>query len=438
MHCKALPYTIIALLFVVLSCWNCTSEPLPANISEIPSAKDGVFETKQNVSYNESRHSSKTTAIEKVIVDADFPGGNIIVERIKGDTIILRPDQRDSATWWFYWYFRVRGAGGRTLNFKFRGDNPIGTQGPAFSTDGGETWSWLGPQAVKGASFTYEFGDEDEEVRFCFSIPYVEDDLRRFLQKYKNHSHLTIKKFCQTRKGRPVEKIHAGKINGNPKYRIFVTARHHACETIASYALEGLLEVILSNTDTGQWYQNNAEFLIIPFVDKDGVEDGDQGKNRRPHDHNRDYMNDSIYPSVKAIREFVPQWSDTKLKASIDLHCPHIRGRYNEFIYMVGSNNPDIWRQQQEFAHILESAVRGELPYSAKNNLPFGTAWNTGDYYGRFKSCRLWAGEQAGMSMATTFEIPYANAGTTVVTADNARAFGRDLAQALRRYLEDY
>ena len=39
--------------------------------------------------------------------------------------------------------------------------------------------------------------------------------------------------------------------------------------------------------------------------------------------------------------------------------------------------------------------------------------------------------------MATTIEIPYANVGTTVVTADDARAFGHDLARALRGYLEN-
>jgi hypothetical protein len=180
-----------------------------------------------------------------------------------------------------------------------------------------------------------------------------------------------------------------------------------------------------------------VEVLVIPFVDKDGVEDGDQGKNRRPHDHNRDYINSSIYPSVRAIRNFVPQWSNRKLKVVIDLHCPYIRGEYNEVIYIVGSSDPTIWQQQQEFATILESVCEGQLPYLAKSSLPFGTAWNTASNYGQFKSCSRWAGEQPGVRLATTIEIPYANVGTTVVTADNARAFGHDLARALRRYLEN-
>jgi len=381
--------------------------------------------------------NSYSAYADNVIIDADFPGGNIIAESIEGDTFFLRPDLRDTSTWWFYWYFRIRGAASHTLKFQFLDKNPIGTQGPAVSTDGGHKWSWLNAKAVKDSSFTYKFKRENQEVRFCFSIPYLEDNLRQFLQKYENNSHLAVNELCKSRKGRCVERLHAGKVNGNPKYRVLLTARHHACEMIASYTLEGFLETVISNTTMGRWFQNNVEVLAIPFVDKDGVEDGDQGKNRKPHDHNRDYNNSSIYPSVKAIRNFVPQWSNRKLKVFIDLHCPYIRGEYNEVIYIVGSSNSANWREQQEFAKILESVREGELPYLAKSSLPFGTAWNTAANYGKYKSSSRWAGEQSGVLLATTFEIPYANVGTTVVTADKARDFGRDLAHALRLYLEN-
>ena len=54
-----------------------------------------------------------------VKIDADFPGGNIIVEQIEGDTARVRPDLRDTNGIWFYWAFRVRGAQGRTIKFEF-------------------------------------------------------------------------------------------------------------------------------------------------------------------------------------------------------------------------------------------------------------------------------------------------------------------------------
>jgi len=373
---------------------------------------------------------------EEMIVDADFPSGNIIVDRIEEDTVFLKPDQRDSSTWWFYWHFRVRGAAGRTLRFRFVGRSPIGTRGPAVSTDGGEKWSWLDPEAKWDSSFNYEFDKQDRDVRFCFSIPFLEADLRKFLKEHVGNQHLAVYDLCRSRKGRSVERLHVGKIHGEPKYRVLLTVRHHACEMIASYSLEGLLDAVLSDTDLGRWFQSNVEILAVPFVDKDGVEDGDQGKNRKPHDHNRDYAGKSVYPSVVAIRRFVPEWSKDKLKVVLDMHCPYISGRHNEVIYLVGSSNPAVWKQQQKFGEILQSVRQGPLSYSADDNLPFGTAWNTAANYGKQKSCSSWGAELPEVRMATTIEIPYANVGKVTVTPENARAFGKDLAQALRRYLK--
>ncbi|MHC4509812.1 MAG: hypothetical protein ACYTAO_12765 [Planctomycetota bacterium] len=88
------------------------------------------------------------------------------------------------------------------------------------------------------------------------------------------------------------------------------------------------------------------------------------------------------------------------------------------------------------FAGILESVREGPLPYLAESSLPFGAAWNTARNYGGHKSCSRWAAEQAGIHLATTIEIPYANVGTAIVTAEKARALGHDVALALRQYLE--
>ncbi|MCH5374032.1 MAG: hypothetical protein JJ992_08650, partial [Planctomycetes bacterium] len=375
------------------------------------------------------------TPPSSVTIDGQYPGGNIVVERIEGDQVVLRPDLRDTEGWWFYWNFRVRGAAGRTLTFRFTGQNPIGVRGPAFSTDRGATWAWLGADRVQDASFTYAFAESDDEVRFCFAIPYQQEQLDRFLALHRDNPSLSVKPLCETRQGRRVERIHIAGTGKEPAHRILLTARHHACESIASYALEGFLAATLADTEDGRWFRDNVEVLAIPFVDKDGVENGDQGKNRRPHDHNRDYGGESIYPTVAAIRSFVPGWSRGHLSMAMDLHCPWIRGPHNEVIYMVGKSDPLMWQRQSAFGNLLERVQRGPLKYRAADNLPFGQAWNTGANYGDHVSCSAWAGQLAGIGLATTFEIPYANAAGRVVDADAARAFGHDLMTAVRQYL---
>ncbi|MBI3854114.1 MAG: peptidase M14 [Planctomycetes bacterium] len=365
---------------------------------------------------------------EELRIDAELPGGNIIVDKVDGDSVSLHQDLRDTKGDWFYWAFRVRGAQGRTLTFRFTKGDVVGVLGPAMSLDGGETWSWLGKESVKGPSFQAAFPADARDVRFCVSIPYFEKDLRKFLARHEKEAGLRVETLCETKKGRKVERLRLG---SGPN-RILLTARHHACEMIASYVLEGILEEALSDA----WYREKAEIMAIPFVDKDGVEDGDQGKNRIPRDHNRDYSGESLYASTKALREFAPKWSEGGLRFALDLHCPTLRGAHNETIYFVGSENPDNWKKIEKLAGILESIQSGPLLYRAADNVPFGTAWNTATNFTQGMSFARWAQELPGNPAATTIEVSYAHANGRIVSADSARALGRDLARSLRKFLE--
>lgn len=376
--------------------------------------------------------AARAAAIE---VDANFPGGNVIVEGIDDDTIHVRPDLRDTVGDWFYWNFRVRGAAGRTITVHFTKGNPIGVRGPAVSTDGGKRWQWLGADAMKGASFVYAVPADTADVRFAFAFPYQLADLHSFLDRFKGNSHLRVEELATTKKGRRVDLIRLGRLDGNAKHRVAITCRHHSCESMASFSLEGLVGAVLDEAD-GNWLREHVEFFIVPIVDLDGVEAGDQGKNRRPRDHGRDYAGESIYPQVKAIRERLPKWADGKLRVALDLHCPHIRGTHNEWIYFVGGPDERIWNEVGRFSEILEKVRTGPLPYKRENNLPFGQAWNKPANFATGISFARWAGELPGVRVASTIEIPYANVHGQEVTDETARAFGRDLATAIRQYLE--
>jgi len=374
---------------------------------------------------------------EPPLIDADFPGGNIVVDRIDGDDVYLHQDQRDTPGFWFYWYFRVRRAAGRTLRFHFTSGNVIGARGPAVSTDGGKTWSWLGMQAVEGAAFTYAVPRTADEVRFCLAVPYLEANLNGFLRRHEADGHLIVEPHCKTRKGRETRRLRAGKVDGEPNHRVLLTCRHHCCEMMADYVLEGVLDAVLDDTDRGRWFRRNVEVLAVPLMDKDGVQDGDQGKNRKPHDHNRDYVGESIYPAVRALRQFVPSWSGGRLRIAVDLHCPYIRGggdgpSSNERIFLVGHPSPEVWQRQQDFGRVLKRVQTGPLVYDPKHNIPWGQAWNT---TGEPKSCSRWTSTLPGVLVGVTIEIPYANVGGRAVTAETARRFGRDLAEAMRQYL---
>jgi len=366
-------------------------------------------------------------------IDADFPGGNIAVERIEGSEVYIHQELRDTAGWWFYWYFRVRRGGRRTLTFHFTNKNVFAARGPAVSLDGGSSWQWLGTEVVEGSSFRFAVPEDTDEVRFCLAMPYLAENLGRFLARHQGNRHLRVEKHCLTRKGRFSERLHLGRVNGAPEFRVLLTCRHHACEMMASWVLEGLMDAVLAGDADGRWFRQHVEIVAIPFMDKDGVEDGDQGKNRRPHDHNRDYFGRSIYPSVAALKQFAPKWSEGKLRVMLDLHCPYIRGGGNEQIFLVGQPDGKIQRQVDRFGRLLAAACTGPLGYDPKYNVPFGTSWNT---LPEPRMSARWAATIPGVAMATTLEFPYATAGGKEVNIATARRFGADLARAIRRFLE--
>ena len=368
-------------------------------------------------------------------IDCGFPGGNIVVESIDGDEVRVYQDLRDTDTDWFYWCFRVRGAEGRDLRFTFTQSRAIGVRGPAMSLDHGRTWQWLGSDVCDGTSFTHEFPADASDVRFSFAMPYQQEHWERFVEGLGENVLLQHETLCVTRKGREAELLLFGNVDGDTRHRMAITCRHHCCEMMVNYLLEGLIKWLL-DTPEAEWLRKHVEFFIVPFVDKDGVEDGDQGKGRRPRDHGRDYQGESVYASTKAIRERLPEWGNGCLHVGLDLHCPHISGSHNEATYIVGSSNERIAEEQKRFSAILESVVEGILPFSARDYLPFGEAWNVETNYADGKGFRNWVSELPEIALEMTIELPYANAGGVEINQESARLFGADLGRALAEYLQ--
>lgn len=381
-----------------------------------------------------------------VRIDADYPGGNIRVLRIDGDTAIVAPDLRDTqrGQWWFYWNFRLRAPAGRPIRIVFQQQNPLGVRGPAVSEDRGATWRHLGPTSVRADraadgqqqwSFEARVPERAEEIRYAFCVPYVQSHLQTFLDAHPNNPALRVETLCRSRRDRAVELVRAGNLTDRARGVVLLTSRHHACEALATYAMEGFLAAVLADDDAGRSWRSNWEVRAIPFVDKDGVEAGDQGKNRTPHDHNRDYNERPIYTEVTEIMRRGQAMRDN-VRAALDLHCPHIRGEWNDRVYIVGARDERVWEGQQAFARTLERVRRGTIPFHARDCLAFGRAWNTAANFAQGRHFASWAGETfAAARLAGTMEIPYADALGSEVTANSARALGRDLASALLEVL---
>jgi hypothetical protein len=379
-----------------------------------------------------------------VQIDSDFPGGNIVVVSSVDNGAHLRPDLRGTTDWWFYWNFRVRGATGRSVRFLFDGRSPIGARGPAVSVDGGSVWNWLGIENVDDrpvdASFRYDFPKDSGEIRFAFCPPYLSANWQRFVKTVQRCPAVSLLTLCQSEKNRRVEVLRIAPTDDSSQACVLLTARHHACESMASYALEGLISAVCRDDETGCWLRKRVEFNIVPFMDKDGVEEGDQGKNRPPHDHWLDYSGTSCYKSVAALRKLIAEQTRVPLRFAMDIHCSYLRESSDlpgcsEQVFFMGSMEPKIAEEARVFQRVLSRERRGPIAYTGHNDLPYGVRWNSEEI--ATPSSLGWASKIPDIWVATLLEVPYANAGGVAVTPDSARQLGIDLAKALRVYFED-
>lgn len=386
------------------------------------------------------------TALAAPSVDTSIPGGNAVVRDAGAGTFFIAPDLRDTKGWWFHYHFRVCGTPGDRATIVFAENCPMGARGPAMSRDGGRTWTWLGRETLRrfthegkqAWSFETTVPADGGELRYAFAPTYLEAHLHDWLAKHRGHPSLQVAELCRSRNGRVVELLRAGCLEeSKTRGIVLLSSRHHACESIATYALEGLLDAVLADDALGRRWRERWQIVAMPFADKDGVEDGDQGKNRQPHDHNRDYNAAPLYPEVAAWMKLGDSLRE-RVVLSLDLHCPYISGAWNDRVYLVGSPAPTQAANERLFAEILERVRTGPIPFRAADcYLPSGQAWNKAANYAAGRSNAAWARDTfPSARLAATIEITYADAFGVEMNATAARALGRDLAHALIERLE--
>ena len=348
-------------------------------------------------------YSVLSAEMSPVAIHADFPGGNVAVVESSRTSVHVAPDLRGDNPW-FYWYFEARAVKPGRVEFVFPNkvagfkNGAIGYQGPAISEDQGRSWRWMGTANVDGSRFSYVFTQPGQRVRFAVTIPYVQSNLDAFLQEHAKNPHLKSSVLTKSRHDRGVELLQIGEMG--PDYQpVLVTARHHAAETMASYVLEGLLAEAMSDGAVGKQFRSNYVLFAVPFMDKDGVEEGDQGKNRKPHDHNRDYGENSIYPEVQAVKDLDRQ---VGFRFALDMHCPTLVMKDHQVMYFAGAKN----RPQYNFENVsaFAAAIKKGLP----DNAPYGPlVWLKDETKPSPKNSRYF-GFQDDTIMATTFEFPFA------------------------------
>ena len=347
------------------------------------------------------------------IIHDHFPGANIRVISQTEEEAIVDVDLRDTVGDWFYWCFCVRGAAGQVITFRFPSPHRVGYYGAAVSHNY-LTWQFqYKDRGHEGNSFTYAFAENENEVFFAHDILYRPEQFSLFAER----NGLQLRTLCTTEKERKVPYVEFGE----GKETILLTARHHACESTGNYVLEGVLDRLK------QSLARKYTVLCVPFVDYDGVYDGDQGKNRNGQDHNRDYTPGvpSRYVTTAALRTLT---SDRSVRYAFDFHSPwHLSG-INDKIHIPIKGDESMVERVALFSSLWENILHdtpSALPYYAKDNLLPGQNYNVDS-----PTCAAYYAAR-GASLAFTVETPYFLVYDTPYSPSAAYESGRAFADAL-------
>lgn len=346
-----------------------------------------------------------------MIIHSDFECGNIKLINQQGDTVFLQNDMRDTQGDWFYWAFCVEGAQGRTVTFDLDNDR-LGYFGPAVSHDL-VNWSWLDSKN-SARSFTYTFSENEDKVYFAHNLLYTPKRLFGFF----GEQGLDPLVLCESKRGRKVPLIRLG----NGKKNVVITSRHHACESTGTYVLEGFLREFKAEPC------DEINLFVVPFVDCDGVFDGDQGKNRFPHDHNRDYISVPYHPEVAQIKRFI---EENGLFLGLDLHSPYHCGGRNDHIFFVRNNESKIPRYEALGAIFKAECGDDTMRYEGLWDVPPNTEWNS-DLSPTFAATN---NKRQECVLAFTLETTYFGTENDKVSAQKLINTGRAYCRAIKKYI---
>lgn len=355
-------------------------------------------------------------------IHADFPGGNITVNRVEGDDVYVEQQIRDTMEWWFYWAFCVEGAQGRTVTFHFENRDVVGYWGPSVSADDWH-YEWAGASArVDGHTFVHTFGPAEDRVYFRYATPY---HLNRF-DRWAAVQHFPLQRqvLCVSERGRDVPYYVMGKPDA-PR-SIYFTSRHHACESVATFALEGACAALMRNPALLD--ARRCNLIAVPFVDLDGVEDGDQGKARSPHDHNRDYIDAPIYAVTRALESLVKRHPPL---AFVDFHCPWFLGSENDHMYVVKSD-PEEYPKLDRFSELLirrtaADPAKDAIRYTGLHDIRAGEKWVPSQKNPATSSSFF---SRQGTAVSISLEVPYFGIDVPF-TAANVERLGGHIALAM-------
>lgn len=291
----------------------------------------------------------------------------------------MRPDTNSDDKQWFC--FRIDGAKGRTIEMQLVDTTSCNVPAfwnrtrPVVSHDNGKTWQRIaecGVHDYKSCVYTFSVNAESDNTLVASHYPYSFTDHEQRISQWKSHPSAQHEIIGKSVEGRPIDLLKISEARSNEVPVIWITARQHAAESPASFAIQGFLDYLLSDDSRAIALRKNAQIYAIPMINPDGVFAGNYRDNIKGINLNRVWncADNESSPEVKCITDKVGEVvkAGGKFEVFIDFHADSYAHEHyafrtvREFVPEQSPFGDQLFEKTNEFLQLVARHAACFLP----------------------------------------------------------------------------
>jgi hypothetical protein len=269
---------------------------------------------------------------KELVIDFNFENGNLGTYKIEGNTISIGPVSRHKDTWFS---FTIKGVKHKKITMVIEWTNKTRVSSN-FDGQGNNTamitYDGNGFEIVKDVKFElkdpgnnagnfiqtihHTFREDEAHVTYC--APWSNTHMAELSQKLKSDPRVTIGSIGFSKfKNLPMTyyRITDKTVATSDKKKLFLVGREDSYESGGSWAIEGIINFILSDDPVAKEMLKTMEFLIVPIFSVDGVAMGATNFPLKPDNSTfvyvtSDWDREEPYHEVRLMQNFWKKMKD--------------------------------------------------------------------------------------------------------------------------------
>ncbi len=363
-----------------------------------------------------------TPIFSQVIFEANFDSGNLQSVSTSDSINFTVRVNSDIVGRWFY--FMMKNVKNKYVSVTIQ--NSDATR-PMYSYDNKIWYRFTEIESPQRNVFRKTYSEDS--VYVAYYVPYSVSQLIEKINSLGNNPFVKIDTIGFSEQNRPlmVLKLTDFTIPDSQKIFIWTHGRTHPSETPSSYHLDGMIDYFLSDDEIASFLRTKIVWLVLPFINPDGVFLGKSRVNANNIDLERSWnlSPEQTPKEVLFTKNYLQNiLSRSRIHVALNMHS-QVANYATFWIHTASSTSEYFYRKQLQFANLQSANSDFIKPsdYSYSNLQPyFPEGWMWANY-----------GDQI---MALTYETPYTKF-SNGIWIDNSilNLFGKQTVYGIMEYL---